>query len=86
MLGVKSTCKDRWRQVLAEAERIENKHLLTLETAISTQQTDEMRAKKLQLVLPRPLHQTFSPAQQSWLMDVQGFIELVRQRQAPPAG
>jgi hypothetical protein len=85
VLGVKSTCKDRWRQVLAEAERIENKHLLTLETAISTQQTDEMRAKKLQLVLPRPLHQTFSPAQQSWLMDVQGFIELVRQRQASPA-
>ena len=57
VLGVKSTCKDRWRQVLAEAERIENKHLLTLETAISTQQTDEMRAKQLQLVLPRPLHQ-----------------------------
>ncbi len=35
MLGVKSSCKDRWRQVLAEARRIERKHLLTLETAIS---------------------------------------------------
>lgn len=30
MLGVKSTCKDRWRQVLSEARRIENKHLFTL--------------------------------------------------------
>src|SRR5690606_20658382 len=29
MLGVKSSCKDRWRQVLAEADRIEKKHLLT---------------------------------------------------------
>ena len=31
MLGAKSTCKDRWRQVLAEAEKINRKHLLTLE-------------------------------------------------------
>ncbi len=82
MLGVKSTCKDRWRQqVLAEADRIEDKHLLTLETAISTHQTDEMAAKRLQLVLPRGLHQTYTPAQQTWLMDVAGFTELVRARQ-----
>lgn len=81
MLGVKSTCKDRWRQVLAEADRIEDKHLLTLETAISTHQTDEMAAKRLQLVLPRSLHQTYTPAQQSWLMDVASFTELVRTRQ-----
>jgi len=81
MLGVKSTCKDRWRQVLAEADRIEDKHLLTLETAISTHQTDEMAAKRLQLVLPRGLHQTYTPAQQMWLMDVAGFTELVHARQ-----
>ena len=30
MLGVKSTSKDRWRQVLTEADRIPNKHLCTL--------------------------------------------------------
>jgi len=81
MLGVKSTCKDRWRQVLAEAERIDDKHLLTLEAAISTNQTDEMLAKRLQLILPRSLHQTYTPPQQSWLMDVEAFISLARQRQ-----
>lgn len=81
MLGVKSTCKDRWRQVLAEADRIEDKHLLTLEAAISPQQTNEMAAKRLQLVLPRGLHQTYTPAQQSWLMDITGFTDLVRSRQ-----
>ncbi|MGR9578397.1 type II restriction endonuclease [Pandoraea sputorum] len=81
MLGVKSTCKDRWRQVLAEADRITDKHLLTLETAISTHQTDEMAAKRLRLVLPRGLHQTYTPAQQAWLMDVASFTELVRARQ-----
>lgn len=82
MLGVKSTCKDRWRQVLAEADRIDNKHLLTLETSISTSQTDEMASKCLQLVLPRDLHQTYTSAQQAWLMDVTEFTELVRSRQA----
>lgn len=80
MLGVKSTCKDRWRQVLAEADKIANKHLLTLETAISTQQTDEMAAKHLQLVLPRGLHNTYSEAQRAWLMEVAGFVHLVRDR------
>lgn len=49
MLAVKSTCKDRWRQVLSEADRIENKHLLTLETAISINQTLEMKAKNFDL-------------------------------------
>lgn len=82
MLGVKSTCKDRWRQVLTEADRIEHKHLLTLEAAISTNQTDEMQAKNLQLVLPRSLHGTYTETQQSWLMDVSSFIALVRQRKS----
>lgn len=81
MLGVKSTCKDRWRQVLAEADRIDHKHLLTLETSISRHQTDEMQAKNLQLILPRGLHGTYTPEQQAWLMDVASFTALVRERQ-----
>lgn len=81
MLGVKSSCKDRWRQVLAEADRIERKHLLTLEAAISKSQTDEMQSKKLQLVLPRELHHTYSDDQQNWLMDITSFTELVIERQ-----
>ncbi len=72
---------DRWRQVLAEADRIPHKHLLTLEAAISTSQTTEMQAKRLQLVLPRTLHTTYTTAQQAWLMDVSTLISLVRERQ-----
>lgn len=81
MLGVKSTCKDRWRQVLAEADRIADKHLLTLEPSISTNQTDEMQQRRLQLVLPRGLHETFTKAQQDWLMPVSDLVALVRDRQ-----
>lgn len=81
MLGSKSTCKDRWRQVLSEAIRIQNKHLLTLEPGISENQTDEMRAKNLQLVLPASLHVTYREAQKGWLMNVEEFVDLVKTRQ-----
>lgn len=78
MLAVKTTCKDRWRQVLSEADRIPTKHLLTLEPAISLAQTDEMQSQSLQLVLPAPLHATFRPQQQAWLMSFREFLQLVR--------
>lgn len=81
MLGAKSTCKDRWRQVLSEAQRIGDKHLLTLEPGISENQTDEMQAKRLQLVLPAGLHQTYKEKQRGWLMDVSSFMSLVSKRQ-----
>ncbi|MBN8223303.1 MAG: hypothetical protein J0L89_00630 [Xanthomonadales bacterium] len=81
MLAVKSTCKDRWRQVLAEADRIDDKHLLTLETAISVNQTSEMKSKRLQLVVPRGLHSTYNADQQAWLFDVEAFSRLVLERQ-----
>ena len=81
MLGVKSTCKDRWRQVLSEADRVDRKYLLTLEAAISTNQTEEMQSHQLQLVLPRSLHPTYTAGQQAWLIDVTAFTDRVRQRQ-----
>lgn len=81
MLGVKSTCKDRWRQVLAEAARIDKKHLLTLEPGISTAQTDEMRERQLSLVIPAALHSSYTPAQRAWLINLNDFIGFVRERQ-----
>ena len=81
MLALKTSCKDRWRQVLPEAARIREKHLLTLEPGISENQTNEMRAHHLQLVVPNLLHKTYNQAQQSWLMDLKSFIDLVHERQ-----
>lgn len=82
MLGAKSTCKDRWRQVLAEAEKISRKHLLTLEPGISEPQTDQMEASSLQLVVPSPVHGSYTAAQRGWLWSVGDFIGEVRRRQA----
>ena len=81
MLASKSTCKDRWRQILNEAARIPQKHLLTLEPSISENQTEEMKTEHVQLVIPRGLHGTYTPAQQKWLMSVATFTELAQQRQ-----
>lgn len=81
MLGAKSTCKDRWRQVLAEAEKISRKHLLTLEPGISEPQTNQMEASHLQLVVPAPVHGSYTDAQRGWLWSVGDFIGDVRARQ-----
>jgi len=86
MLGVKSTCKDRWRQVLSEAARIPNKHLITLEPGISENQTNEMAANNLQLVLPRALHETYRENQQNSLMDLESFIALVKVKEGKSLG
>lgn len=82
MLGAKSTCKDRWRQVLSEAERIRLKHLLTLEPGISENQTQEMQANNLQLVVPAGVHKTYSEAQRGWLLGVADFMRLIRDKQS----
>ena len=82
MLGAKTTVKDRWRQVLEEADRIDRKHLITLEGAISENQTCEMISRNLQLVVPKPIHESFSEVQQTWLYSVEDFLSEVRERQA----
>ena len=81
MLGVKTTAKDRWRQVLAEAELIEQKHLITLEPAISTNQTEEMIAQNLKLVIPKPLMVTYTTEQQTKLISLSDFIGIIREKQ-----
>lgn len=82
MLGVKSTSKDRWRQVLAEADRITDKHLCTLEAGISTKQTDEMQRQRLTLVVPANLHATYTSEQRRKLLRVEDFISFARRKQA----
>lgn len=81
MLGVKSTCKDRWRQIISEADKIKEKHLLTLEAAISPNQISEMRDRKVQLVVPLRIHETYLDTQREFLMSVEEFIEMLSFRQ-----
>lgn len=79
MLAAKSVCKERWRQILPEADRIEAKHLATLEPAISAAQTDQMQAHNVQLVVPIAIQTSYNILQRKWLWDVQSFINWVRE-------
>ncbi|MAP20846.1 MAG: restriction endonuclease [Alteromonadaceae bacterium] len=81
MLGAKTTCKERWRQVLAEAERIKLKHLLTLEPAISEDQTNQMSKMNLQLIVPENIQLTYTSHQRSGLQSFKEFIEEVKYTQ-----
>lgn len=81
MLGSKTTCKDRWRQVLTEANRISGKKLFTLEPAISVNQTEEMKRHELQLVVPEEIRQTYTEIQQTEVLTLTAFIDLANHRQ-----
>lgn len=78
LLGVKTTAKDRWRQVLAEGAKVQNKHLITLEPAISIAQTTEMTNNNLTLVIPAPLQSTYKPEQVEHIVSLKQFIEMVK--------
>lgn len=80
-LGAKTTCKDRWRQVLNEADRIETKYLFTLQQGISKNQLSEMRHEKLRLVVPAPYLNSFAKEYHSDIETLESFISIVKSKQ-----
>jgi hypothetical protein len=78
MLAAKTTCKDRWRQILSEADRVPEKHLLTLQEGVSEGQYREMRQAGVTLVVPEKLHRSYPTAIRPELVTVEGFIASVR--------
>lgn len=81
LLGAKTTCKDRWRQVLNEADRIDNKHLFTLQQGVSKNQLAEMRDEHLTLVVPRANIPLFDRAFHDNILSLSDFIEMVKEKQ-----
>lgn len=78
MLAVKTTCKDRWRQVLSEADRIPHKHLFTLQEGVSLPQLMEMENSGLSLVVPRSHFPSFPVEARDRLLDLEGFVNELR--------
>lgn len=77
-LGAKTTCKDRWRQVLNEADRIPVKHLFTLQQGISSHQLHEMQTEGVVLVVPRSYVASFPKEHRESLMTLETFIQRTR--------
>ncbi len=74
MLAVKTTCKDRWRQILNEANRIPRMHLFTLQEGVSQAQYREMQEEGVRLVVPSSLHKKYPEAVRAELMTLGAFI------------
>lgn len=74
MLAVKTTCKDRWRQILTEADRIQAKHLLTLQEGVSENQFKEMKDANINLVVPKPLIKKYPRSIQPELIEFNSFL------------
>lgn len=79
-LASKTTCKDRWRQVLNEADRLKShkKYLFTLQQGISQNQLDEMAAEGVVLVVPKEYIKSYPKKAQSSILSLADFIRMVK--------
>lgn len=82
VLASKTTCKDRWRQVLNEADRIKTKHLFTLQQGISSNQLKEMQKYNVQLVVPRLYLSSFPSQYHTGIMTLDTFIKNIQYLQS----
>lgn len=78
-LAAKTTCKDRWRQVISEASRMSGrpKYLLTLQQSMTASQLYEMRDEQVSLVVPWQYVKSFPIQVQSLLIPLNEFIRHV---------
>lgn len=81
VLGAKTTCKDRWRQIVTEADRLDVKYLFTLQQGISKNQLKEMADSNVKLVVPQKYLNSFPIEYRSNLLDLKSFISMVKEKQ-----
>jgi len=74
VVGVKTTCKDRWRQIIQEAPRVKKKHILTIQSSISTPQLKEMKEAGITLVVPEKLQRDYPSGSGLTILSVESFI------------
>lgn len=79
-LAAKTTCKDRWRQVLNEADRLRDKpkYLCTLQQGISGAQMDEMQAENVVLVVPKPYIATYPKDRRNRIWTLSRFVQYIK--------
>ena len=80
-LAAKTTCKDRWRQILNEADRLRDdyKYLCTMQQGISSAQMDEMQAEKVILVVPKPYIKAYHRDRQDRIWTLSRFVEYIKE-------
>lgn len=79
-LAAKTTCKDRWRQILNEADRVRNqyKYLATMQQGISTNQLKEMEEEKVILVVPKQYIVTYPTEARNKIWTIKKFVDFIK--------
>jgi len=82
-LAAKTTCKDRWRQVLNEANRLrdKDKFLCTLQQGVSPAQMDEMQEEQVILVVPKPYISCYPKDRQERIWTISRFVKYIKELQ-----
>lgn len=80
-MAAKTTCKDRWRQVLNEADRLDITYLMTLQQGISSNQCEEMKTEGVVLVVPEGYKKSFPENHRSEILSLEQFIHRVKAQQ-----
>ena len=81
VLAAKTTCKDRWRQILNEADKIKTKHLFTLQQGISKNQLKEMYKYGVKLIVPKQYKKSFPEEYRSQILNLSEFVQEVSKSQ-----
>lgn len=80
VLAAKTTCKERWTEILNEADRLRDgpHYLVTLQPGINPSQLDTMYSQNVVIVSPHRLHVDYPPTWRDRLLTVQEFVEQTR--------
>jgi hypothetical protein len=80
VVGIKTTCKDRWRQVLQEGKRVRNKHIITIQKGISHEQLILMRDSGVTLVVPARIRDEYYKRTPMAILSLEQFIDAAKQK------
>lgn len=82
-LAAKTTCKDRWRQVINEADRLRDypKYLFTLQQGISPAQMDEMQAENIILIVPQKYITDYPEDRRDRIWTLAKFVNYTREKE-----
>jgi len=75
VVGLKTTCKDRWRQILNEGTKVPTKHLITMQRGISANQLGEMVNAGVSLIVPTSLQKQYPAKSPMHIKSIDRFIQ-----------
>lgn len=82
-VGAKTTTRERWQQLVAEAQRLGERHMFTMDEKLNQSKVETMSKKGVIPVLPLPrIRESYGARDfRSQLMPVSEFIALARRRE-----